>query len=286
VFTDRLVESKSYEVKAGTVQASLTVGKDWGTGAYVVATLRRPLDVPAGHMPGRAIGVKWFSIDRSAHELPVTMRLPAAIRPNSTLTVPLHFAGLKPGDEARVVVAAVDVGILNLTNYKPPAPDDYYLGQRRLSADIRDFYGELIDGMQGALGPIRSGGGAEAELTGSPPTQKPLALYSGIVKVAADGSAQVKFAIPAFAGTVRVMAVASARPWVTLWCATRWCSPRRCRVSCATATAAPCNCRSIMWKAPPAITASPCVRKARSNSPITNKRCSLPPNSARKCRYR
>ena len=82
-----------------------------------------------------------------------------------------------------MVVAAVDVGILNLTNYKPPAPDDYYLGQRQLTAEIRDLYGQLIDGMQGARGQIRSGGDAGAELQGRPPTQAPLALYSGIVTV-------------------------------------------------------------------------------------------------------
>src|SRR5207302_1483765 len=45
-------------------------------------------------------------------------------------------------------------------------------------------------------------------LQGSPPTQKPLALYSGIVTVAADGSAEISFEIPEFAGTARVMAVA------------------------------------------------------------------------------
>jgi uncharacterized protein YfaS (alpha-2-macroglobulin family) len=208
VFTDHLVASKSYDVKTGVAHALLTVGKDWGTGAYLVATLRRPLDAPAQRMPGRAIGVQWFGIDRAAHTLPVTMNLPATLQPNSKLTVPLRLAGLRSGEEARVVVAAVDVGILNLTNYKPPAPDEYYLGQRRLTADIRDLYGQLIDGMQGAQGQIRTGGDAGAELTGSPPTQAPLALYSGIVKVAADGSAQVSFDIPAFAGTVRVMAVA------------------------------------------------------------------------------
>ena len=76
-------------------------------------------------------------------------------------------------------VAAVDVGILNLTNYKPPSPDDYYLGQRTLAADIRDLYGDLIDGMQGARGQIRSGGDAGAEaLQGNPPTGPPVALYS------------------------------------------------------------------------------------------------------------
>src|SRR6185436_3528283 len=46
---------------------------------------------------------------------------------------------------------------------------------------------------------------------GSPPTQPPLALYSGIVTVGSDGSAEVTFDIPAFAGTVRVMAVAWSR---------------------------------------------------------------------------
>jgi alpha-2-macroglobulin len=208
VFTDHLVATQSVAVKAGAVKQSLYVGKDWGTGAYLVATLRRPLDQPAQRMPGRAIGVQWFGIDRAAHTLPVALNLPATLRPNSKLTVPVRLAGLASGEDARVVVAAVDVGILNLTNYKPPAPDDYYLGQRRLTADIRDLYGQLIDGMQGAIGNLRSGGDGGAELTGSPPTQAPLALYSGIVKVAADGTAQIDFDIPAFAGTVRVMAVA------------------------------------------------------------------------------
>ncbi|MBN4668370.1 alpha-2-macroglobulin family protein, partial [Pandoraea nosoerga] len=38
--------------------------------------------------------------------------------------------------------------------------------------------------------------------------QKPLALYSGIVTVGPDGTAEVSFDIPEFAGTARVMAVA------------------------------------------------------------------------------
>ena len=160
-------------------------------------------------MPGRAIGVQWFSIDRKAHTLALDMKLPQLQRPNTTLRVPIKIDGLAAGEEARIVVAAVDVGILNLTNYKPPAPDDYYLGQRRLTAEIRDLYGQLIDGMQGTRGQIRTGGdGGAAELSGSPPTQAPLALYSGIVTVRPDGTAEVAFDIPAFAGTVRVMAVA------------------------------------------------------------------------------
>jgi uncharacterized protein YfaS (alpha-2-macroglobulin family) len=208
VLGDRLLTTRTMDVKEGTSQVEIPIGKDWGTGAYVVATLRRPLEAAAQRMPGRAIGLKWFGIDKKARTLAVSLTPLALVRPNSSLKIPVKLGGLDPGEDAKVVIAAVDVGILNLTNYKPPTPDDYYLGQRRLTAEIRDLYGQLIDGMQGTRGQIKSGGDAGAELQGSPPTQKPLALYSGIVTVAADGTAEVNFDIPDFAGTARVMAVA------------------------------------------------------------------------------
>lgn len=209
VLGDRVLTTQSVAVKQGSSQVKLPVGKDWGTGAYVVTTLRRPLDAAAQRMPGRAIGVQWVSIDKKARTLAVTLSPPALVRPSTTMKLPVKLGGLAPGEDAKIVVAAVDVGILNLTGYKPPAPDDYYLGQRRMTSEIRDLYGQLIDGMQGTRGQIRSGGdSAGAELQGSPPTQKPLALYSGIVTVGPDGSAEISFDIPDFAGTARVMAVA------------------------------------------------------------------------------
>lgn len=211
VVGDRLITTVSADVQPGTARLPLTVGRDWGTGAYVVATLRRPLDAEARRMPGRAIGVKWFSIDRELRTLSLDLGLPTEMRPNSALRVPIKVNGLRPGEQAHVVVAAVDVGILNLTNYRPPAPDAYYLGQRRLAAEIRDLYGQLIDGMQWTRGAIRTGGDASASIEGSPPVQPPLALYSGLVAVGADGLAEVTFDIPAFSGTVRVMAVAWSR---------------------------------------------------------------------------
>jgi alpha-2-macroglobulin len=208
VVGDHLLATQTASVKEGTTQLKVPVGRDWGTGAYIVATLRRPLDAPAQRMPGRALGVQWFSIDKTAKTLTVDLNAPSLLRPNTTLHVPIKVSGLASGEEARIVVAAVDVGILNLTNYKPPSASDYYLGQRALSADIRDLYGQLIDGMQGTRGEIRSGGDESAQLHGSPPSGPPVALYSGLISVGRDGAAEVAFDIPDFAGTVRVMAVA------------------------------------------------------------------------------
>ena len=128
-------------------------------------------------MPARALGLTWAGVAPCYRQLNVSFDVPDELRPRGPMTIPLSISNLKPGDDAFVTIAAVDVGILNLTNYKPPAPDDYYLGQRRMTSEVRDLYGQLIDGMQGTRGQRKTGGdSAGAELQGSPPTQKPLAL--------------------------------------------------------------------------------------------------------------
>src|SRR4029079_12689527 len=117
VIGDRLISTSSREVQTGVPRLTLDVGKDWGNRAYLIAQLRRPLDVQASHMPGRAIGIQWFGIARKAHTLALDLNLPKLIRPNTALRIPLKVGGLAAGEEAYVTVAAVDVGILNLTNY-------------------------------------------------------------------------------------------------------------------------------------------------------------------------
>ena len=196
------------DLKEGDTTTAIPVKANWGAGAYAVVLAYRPLDKTANRMPGRAIGLAWFAIDPQAHGLDVRLAPPAKARPRGPLTIPLEIKGLASGEEARVTVAAVDAGILNLTHYEAPDPRGYFFGQRQLSTEIRDLYGLLIDGMQGSRGAIRSGGDAAPELGGERPTQEPLARFSGIVKTGPDGRARIDFDLPAFNGTLRVMAVA------------------------------------------------------------------------------
>jgi alpha-2-macroglobulin len=196
---------------AGDTVVPFEVGSGWGPGAYAVALTHRPLDVEARRMPGRAIGVAWFAIDRDAHRLNVALDAPQLARPRQSMTAPIHVAGLAPGEEARVTVSAVDVGILNLTGFKTPDVSGYFFGQRKLPVEIRDLWGMLIDGMQGAAGAIHIGGDAGAGVEGNLPTQEPLALFSGVVKLDEQGNASVSFDLPAFNGSVRLTAVAWSR---------------------------------------------------------------------------
>ncbi len=209
VLSGGLLSMQETEIAKGGGEVDVAVGDNWGPGAYVTAMLYRPMDESLKRMPSRAIGVAWLELDQAANTLNVTLDTPEKIKSGTTLTVPVKIAGLKGGEAAYITVAAVDLGILNLTRYSVPAPESWFYAQRRMGLEIRDFYGRLIDGMRADRGSLRSGGdGGVSGVQGNPPVEETVALFSGIVKVDADGTAKAEFDLPDFNGTVRVMAVA------------------------------------------------------------------------------
>ena len=206
-----LANTQEVDVPVGGGEIPLRVSDEWSPGAYVAVMLFRPMDEKSKRMPSRALGLRWLAIDQTPRMLNVRLDAPERVKSGSTLTVPVKVAGLGSGEEAHITVAATDVGILNLTRFETPKPQDWFFGQRRLGAEIRDLYGRLIDGMRAERGALRSGGDGGAggmSAVGSPPVEATLALFSGIVKVNADGTAQIQFQLPDFNGTVRLSAVA------------------------------------------------------------------------------
>ena len=199
---------KEADVPKGGGEVEIPVADGWGPGAYVTAVVYRPIDESNKRMPGRAIGVKWLALDQGESALKVSLTLPEKLKSASKLTVPVKVDGLKPGEDARITVAAVDLGVLNLTRFEAPAPEKWFNQQTKLAYEVRDFYGRLIDGMRAERGKLKSGGDAAGpQMQGNPTVETVLSLYSGIVKVRDDGTAQVEFELPDFNGTVRVMAV-------------------------------------------------------------------------------
>jgi len=202
-------QTQTLDVGSDPVEIPIPVEEDWGAGAYVTASLYRPMDLADNRMPSRAVGLSWLTVDPGDRVLEVEVGAPDRVRPETQIEVPVHLANLEEGTEAYLTVAAVDLGILNLTGYEPPAPDTWYFGQHRLGAEMRDLYGQLIDRTLGTRGRIRSGGDAAAmRLDAPPPDHDPVALFSGLVKAGDDGRATVVFDVPDFNGTLRIMAVA------------------------------------------------------------------------------
>lgn len=209
VVDNRIISMQAVEVPVGGTTVPLEVTEEWGPGAYVTAVLYRPSDAAEKRMPSRALGLAFADVEPGDRKLDVTLETPEETLPRQSFTTTVKLGNIAAGETAYVAVAAVDLGILNLTNFQVPAPDDWYFGQRQLGMEIRDLYGSLIDPTQGLAGAIRSGGDGGSSRTGTPPpTSVLVALHSGIVEVDENGEATVTFEMPDFTGTVRVMAMA------------------------------------------------------------------------------
>ena len=209
VMADRVIDMQAVPVPEGESVIALPVTDEWGAGAYVAAQVIRPMDVAAGQTPARALGLAHAAIAPGDRQLDVRIDAPDAPAPRGPVEVAVEVDGLSEDEAGYVTLAAVDLGILNLTGFDAPDPSAHYFGQRRLGVEIRDLYGRLIDGMSGAEGRVRSGGdGGGMQRQAPPPQGELMAQFTGPLELGPDGVARTTLKLPDFNGTVRLMAVA------------------------------------------------------------------------------
>jgi alpha-2-macroglobulin len=206
IATDRVLSTRIVSLPAEGKTIDIAIDRQWGAGAYVLASAFRPGKAQE-RGPGRAVGVTWLAVDSAPRTLQVQMQVPDKVLPRQKVEIPVTLSNIS-GATAYLTVAAVDEGILTLTDFETPDPVEYFFGKKRLGVELRDLYGQLIDGKAGRRGQIREGGDAELSQRGAPKNIKLVALYSGLVEVGKDGKASVAFDIPDYNGRLRLMAVA------------------------------------------------------------------------------
>jgi alpha-2-macroglobulin len=206
IATDRVLSTRVVSIPAEGKVIDIEIDPQWGAGAYVLASAFRP-GQNQERGPGRAVGVAWLPVDSAPRTLQVAMQVPDKVTPRQKVEIPVTLANFS-GTTAYLTVAAVDEGILTLTDFETPDPVDYYFGKKRLQVELRDLYGQLIDGKSGRRGQIREGGDGSLSQRGAPKNIKLVALHSGLVTVGPDGVAKVAFDIPDYNGRLRLMAVA------------------------------------------------------------------------------
>ncbi len=210
VLNDHLVTQQQVRLSRGDNEISLDVTEDWGSGAYIVTSAIRPLDARESRLPQRAVGVNWVAMQTDAKKLDVAIETAKPLVPRTKGSVIVTVDGAR-NEEVYLTLAAVDKGILNVTNFEPPDPLKYYFAQRRLGYQMRDVYGRFLAVFNGQTGVLRGGGGVLQEVTQAPIANKQedyLAHFSGLVTVDGSGRAEVPLDIPAFNGTARLMAIA------------------------------------------------------------------------------
>lgn len=188
--------------------------ESWGSGAYVLISLVRPLNKKLTEIqPKRIVGLQWVQIDHEDRVLDIKLDLPKQVKPQSQLKIPVQISNLR-NEKARLVLAIIDEGVIGLTNFAVPDLIKYFFGQRELGFEMRDVYGHIIDPLDADLIDMRSGGDSLMLRRGAfvpRLNDKVLSLFDDNVHLDQDGKAEVQMDIPGFFGKLKVYAVAIAK---------------------------------------------------------------------------
>ncbi|WP_162518149.1 alpha-2-macroglobulin family protein [Aeromonas allosaccharophila] len=165
---------------------------------------------PVGKQQGqslRSVGLVPLTLDREARRLPLTLSAPDKAVPLTRLEV---TATSTPNSQGRVVLAAVDRGVLNISDYQPLDPFEIFFGRKRFAQDLFDNYGQVIPPQDGKLArlnyggdraPLKKGGALESRV-------EIAALWSGEVSFDEQGKAVIPLDLPNFNGELALMALA------------------------------------------------------------------------------
>ena len=208
---DRVLSFHTVMMEKNTAVIDVPITTEFGPNVYISASLVRSTQSLERHAPARAFGVIPVKIDVRRHLLQLDLEAPKLVRSNSELVIDYQVTG-KSG-KSHLTVAVVDEGILQLTNFKTPDAHQYFFRQRGLGIQSYDLYSAILPKVELAKGKSSTGGdGVDASRkrrlsTVSVSRVKPVALWSGLIETDQFGRGSVKFSVPQFNGSLRIMAV-------------------------------------------------------------------------------
>ncbi len=209
---DRVLWQRRLELPAEGATVEIPIDADWTRhDLYVTALVLRGAGAVDKATPARAVGLKHLPLERGERRLAVELTAPERMEPERPLAVDVAVPGAA-GESAMVTIAAVDEGILALTDFQSPDPFDWFFAPRGYGADLFDLYHRVVEKMAGKTATLSYGG--DGDIGGKKGSRKPdaevkiVSLYSGPVTLDSQGRAHVELPVPDFNGQLRVMAVA------------------------------------------------------------------------------
>lgn len=209
VESDQLLWSKRLTMSGTSMTIDLPVASDWQRHDLYVTAVHTvaPLKVTSQNQL-RSVGIAHLALDRQARVLPVSIESESKWLPQRQQTVKVKVGEVQ--GQGYVTLAAVDEGILSLTDYATPNPEHSMFAKERYQAAMRDLYQAVILGNGAKLAAQRFGGDADVNKGGQKPEAEVsiVSLFSGPVAIDNQGYATITLDIPDFDGQLRVMALA------------------------------------------------------------------------------
>lgn len=210
---DRVYAYKWFKTTTSSSVQRITVPYDLEGNGYVNVSFIRAPDSKEIFMSPLSYGVMPFTVNRSARVNKVTLNTPDIARPGEDLTI--KYETERPG---KLVVFAVNEGILQVAGYKTPDPLSHFFKKKALEVSTSQILDLLLPEFDLIKALSAPGGGdmAMAAVLGKNlnPFQrkqkKPVVFWSGVIETD-GGKGEVVYSVPDhFNGKLRIMAVAVA----------------------------------------------------------------------------
>ena len=186
----------------------ITLPADFEGNGYVTVTFIRDAGSDEIYASPLAYGVQPFSVNLDRRKLKATVKAPDLVKPGDTIK--FRHSTNQP---SRIVVFAVDEGILQVARYKTADPLGFFFQKRALEVktfQILDLILPEFKRFMAAAAPGGDGDGALGKHLNpfKRKTDKPAVYWSGIIE-SGPQERELTWQVPeTFNGTLRVMAVA------------------------------------------------------------------------------
>ena len=193
----------------GSVQKIKLPAELEGNG-YVSVTFVRDVNSEEIFMSPLSYGVVPFSVSRAKRTTQVSVVSPDLAKPGQPFRI-----RYKTDRPAKIVVFAVDEGILQVARYKTPDPLGYFFQKRALEVRTSQILDLILPEFKRLMALSAPGGDQEGALGKNlnpfkRKREKPVAFWSGIIEAGPKERELVYHVPDYFNGTLRVMAVAVA----------------------------------------------------------------------------
>ncbi|MCB0421899.1 MAG: alpha-2-macroglobulin family protein [Bdellovibrionales bacterium] len=206
---DDVYAYKWFQTDSSSSVQTIRIPKGLEGNGYVNVTFTRSLNSQEIFMSPLSVGVAPFSINKSSRINKIELKVPELIRPGSQIDIGYQSARI-----GKVVLFAIDQGILSVAKYQTPDPLSHFYKKKALEVTTQQILDLLLPEFE-LLEKRRSSqaGGAEALLGKNlnpfkRKQEKPVALWSGVKEIGPQLK-NWKVTIPDyFSGQVKVIAVA------------------------------------------------------------------------------
>ncbi|MEO8401345.1 MAG: alpha-2-macroglobulin [Gammaproteobacteria bacterium] len=208
---DKVYAAQWFKTTTTSSVQKIHLPKDFQGNGYVNVTFVRDWESPDIFISPLSYSVVPFTVTHENHAIHITLDTQATARPGEPFT--MKYSSDKAG---KIIVFAVDEGVLQVANYKTPDPLAFFFQKHALEVITQQTLDQILpkfvqDREMSSVG----GDGGEAALRNqlNPFKRKsdlPVVFWSGIVDTD-NTSRQLVYQVPDyFNGTLRVMAVAVA----------------------------------------------------------------------------